>query len=93
MYTSEHYAHEYDIDVDIDMRCAVDIVFIRTWFPVEVPRFYSVVTSLMQPLADKQRWQGLRTDAQLRNELGIRRAPQEDSLYRVRWRALPIATR
>ena len=66
-------------------------MFIRTWFPVEVPRFYSVVTSLLLLLADKQRWQGLRTDAQLRHELGIRRAPHEDSLYRVR--SLPIATR
>lgn len=63
---------------------ATDIVFIRTWLPVEVPPFYNPVTTLLEPAAERARWVGMRTAGQLRREHGVKREPNTDSLYRVR---------
>jgi len=57
-----------------------DIVFLRTWYPVEPPKFYNPVTSLL--LADKGNWQGMRTVGQLRRDLQIPISYKIDSEYK-----------
>ncbi|KAG9469029.1 hypothetical protein GDO78_021346 [Eleutherodactylus coqui] len=59
-----------------------DIVFLRTWYAVTVPSFYNPVTSLLKPVGQKESWTGMKTVGQLRHELGIKRKPQKDSLYK-----------
>ena len=60
-----------------------DIVFVRTWYPVEVPKFYNPVTTLMLPSAEKNQWLGMKTVGQLRREKGITRDVDPDHLYKV----------
>lgn len=55
-----------------------DIVFLRTWYPVKPRTFYSPVTSLLQ----KEPWQGMRLNSELRNEAQKAIPVQQDSLYR-----------
>eukprot|EP00842_Homolaphlyctis_polyrhiza_P003332 jgi/Hompol1/39/HPOL_000833-RA len=57
-----------------------DIVFLRAWYPVKPKKFYNPVTSLL--LADKTRWQGMRTVGQIRFEEGIKLHQKQDSIYR-----------
>ncbi|XP_055843256.1 ribosome biogenesis protein BMS1 homolog [Episyrphus balteatus] len=58
-----------------------DIVFCRTWFRVDVPRFYAPVTSLLLSLDKKQHWQGMKTLGQLKRENNIKNEATLDSLY------------
>ncbi|KAH8406806.1 hypothetical protein KR222_003835 [Zaprionus bogoriensis] len=58
-----------------------DIVFCRTWFRVEVPRFYAPVTSLLLPAEQKSHWQGMKTLGQLKRERAIQNEAQHDSMY------------
>ncbi|KAF0313748.1 Ribosome biogenesis protein bms1 [Amphibalanus amphitrite] len=58
-----------------------DVVFVRTWYPMEVARLYAPVTSLLLPPAEKARWQGMKTVGQLKRERGIRVEPNPDQLY------------
>ncbi|XP_067140076.1 ribosome biogenesis protein BMS1 homolog [Centruroides vittatus] len=58
-----------------------DIVFLRTWYTVTIPKFYAVVTSLLLPPAQKAKWQGMRTVGQLRYERGLHAKVSQDSLY------------
>ncbi|XP_078040223.1 ribosome biogenesis protein BMS1 homolog isoform X2 [Augochlora pura] len=58
-----------------------DIVFCRTWYKVDVPKFYNPVTSLLLPADEKNRWQGMKTTGQLKRELNIRRPANTDSMY------------
>ncbi|XP_055373601.1 ribosome biogenesis protein BMS1 homolog [Condylostylus longicornis] len=58
-----------------------DIVFCRTWFKVEVPKFYTPVTSLLLPQDQKNQWEGLKTLGQIKREKNIRYEANEDSLY------------
>uniref|UniRef100_A0A0A1XFZ0 Ribosome biogenesis protein BMS1 homolog n=1 Tax=Zeugodacus cucurbitae TaxID=28588 RepID=A0A0A1XFZ0_ZEUCU len=58
-----------------------DIVFCRTWFRVEVPRFYAPVTSLLLPAEQKSQWQGMKTLGQLKRERNIQNQAQPDSQY------------
>ncbi|XP_059614390.1 ribosome biogenesis protein BMS1 homolog [Phlebotomus argentipes] len=58
-----------------------DIVFCRTWFKVDVPRFYAPVTSLMLPLGQKSQWKGMKTLGELKRERNIRAVPNPDHLY------------
>lgn len=58
-----------------------DIVFCRTWYKVDVPRFYNPVTSLLLPPAEKNRWRGMKTTGQLKREKNIRAEPNKDSIY------------
>ncbi|KAH8268743.1 hypothetical protein KR018_000570 [Drosophila ironensis] len=58
-----------------------DIVFCRTWFRVEVPRFYAPVTSLLLPLEQKSHWQGMKTLGQLKRERSVQNAAEPDSMY------------
>ncbi|XP_069741976.1 ribosome biogenesis protein BMS1 homolog [Narcine bancroftii] len=59
-----------------------DIVFMRTWYPVSVPKLYNPVTSLLRPNAERESWSGMRTLGQLKHDLGIKVQPNEDSLYK-----------
>ncbi|XP_047366647.1 ribosome biogenesis protein BMS1 homolog isoform X3 [Vespa velutina] len=58
-----------------------DIVFCRTWYRVEVPKFYNPVTSLLLPPAEKNQWRGMKTTGQLKREKNIRANINTDSLY------------
>ncbi|XP_043285271.1 ribosome biogenesis protein BMS1 homolog [Venturia canescens] len=58
-----------------------DIVFCRTWYKVDVPKFYNPVTSLLLPLAEKSQWHGMRTTGQLKKDNSIKALPNNDSLY------------
>lgn len=57
-----------------------DIVFLRTWYPVSIPKFYNPVTSLLS--RDKTDWNGMRTVGQIRFDTGTRLKPVRDSVYR-----------
>ncbi|NP_001104620.2 ribosome biogenesis protein BMS1 homolog [Danio rerio] len=59
-----------------------DIVFLRSWYPVSVPRLYNPVTSLLMPVGQKHTWSGMRTLGQLKHDLGIHNKPKQDSLYK-----------
>jgi len=59
-----------------------DIVFLRAWFPVKIPRFYTPVTNLLMPMGDKDQWRGLRRLGELKRDLNIRYEPNVDSLYK-----------
>lgn len=61
----------------------VDIVFLRSWYPVSVPQLYNPVTSLLLPPNHKDNWSGMRTLGQLKHDLGIHNNPNPDSLYKV----------
>ena len=59
-----------------------DIVFVKTWFQVEVPKFYTVVTNLLMEPGQGSNWSGMRTVGQIKREGGIRNAVDQDSLYK-----------
>ncbi|KAJ6642147.1 Ribosome biogenesis protein BMS1 like, partial [Pseudolycoriella hygida] len=58
-----------------------DIVFCRTWFRVDVPKFYAPVTSLLLSHELKNQWQGMKTVGQLKREKNIRNEANADSAY------------
>lgn len=58
-----------------------DIVFLRTWVNVPIPRFCIPVTSLLLPSDQKSKWQGCRTLGCLRRDKGLTVAISEDSKY------------
>ncbi|XP_067203933.1 ribosome biogenesis protein BMS1 homolog [Linepithema humile] len=58
-----------------------DIVFCRTWYKVDVPRFYNPVISLLLPPAEKNQWRGMKTTGQLKRERSIRAEAEKDSIY------------
>ncbi|XP_036338167.1 ribosome biogenesis protein BMS1 homolog [Rhagoletis pomonella] len=58
-----------------------DIVFCRTWFRVDVSRFYTPITSLLLPADQKSQWQGMKTLGQLKRERNIHNQAQPDSQY------------
>lgn len=60
-----------------------DIVFCRTWFKVDVPRFYAPITSLLLSPEEKTKWQGMKTLGQLKREKSIRNEANLDSMYTV----------
>lgn len=60
-----------------------DIVFCRTWYAVDVPKFYNPMTTLLLPPDKKSHWEGMKTLGQLKRERNIRNEPQNDSLYTV----------
>merc|ERR1711981_1496225 len=49
-----------------------DIVFVKTWFTVEVPKFYAIVTNLLQKVEERSSWKGMRTVAEIKRESNIR---------------------
>lgn len=58
-----------------------DIVFLRAWTQVEVPRFYNPLTTSLQP--HEKTWQGMKTTAELRREHNLPIPVNKDSLYKV----------
>ena len=58
-----------------------DIVFVKTWFNVEVPKFYALVTNLLQPLEERSSWKGMRTVGEIKRDANIRNEVNKDSLY------------
>eukprot|EP00106_Octopus_bimaculoides_P008936 XP_014776378.1 PREDICTED: ribosome biogenesis protein BMS1 homolog [Octopus bimaculoides] len=59
-----------------------DIVFVRTWYPVDLPRFYNTVTSLLLSPSEKMSWRGMRTVGQIRKEENIPVPHNSDSVYK-----------
>ncbi|XP_015119160.1 ribosome biogenesis protein BMS1 homolog [Diachasma alloeum] len=58
-----------------------DIVFCRTWYKIDVPKFYNPVNSLLLPMEQKNQWKGMKTTGQLKREGNVRAVPNKDSLY------------
>jgi len=59
-----------------------DIVFVKTWFNVEVPKFYALVTNLLQPPEERSSWRGMRTVGEIKRDANIRNNVDKDSLYK-----------
>nr|XP_032814905.1 ribosome biogenesis protein BMS1 homolog isoform X2 [Petromyzon marinus] len=59
-----------------------DIVFVRTWCPVEVPKLYNPVTTLLKLTEERSSWTGMRTLGQLRKDLGVPLVHNQDSIYK-----------
>jgi ribosome biogenesis protein BMS1 len=65
-----------------------DVVFLRAWVAVDVPRFYNPVSSLLHARpdggsgAEDAAWRGMRTVAQLRREQNLPIPVNPDSVYR-----------
>ena len=62
-----------------------DIVFLRAWVAVDVPRLYNPVATLLQPrgAGAGEGWGGMRTVAQLRRAERLPIPVNPDSLYRA----------
>lgn len=58
-----------------------DIVFCRTWFKVDVTKFYAPVVNLLMPAGAKNVWQGMKTKGQLKREQNIQHDANKDSMY------------
>lgn len=59
-----------------------DIVFMRTWFTINIPKFYTLVKNLLIPGEERLKWIGMRTSGQIRYEEGIKAPLKKDSLYK-----------
>ncbi|MDP2434721.1 MAG: hypothetical protein Q8P67_03170, partial [archaeon] len=57
-----------------------DIVFIRSWFQVDVPKYYNPVSSLL--LSQKTEWEGMKQIREVRREEGLPVPTRRDSEYR-----------
>lgn len=58
-----------------------DIVFLRTWAPVEPQKLYNPVTSLL--VADIKEWRAMKTVGELRRENAVAVPNNPDSHYKV----------
>ena len=58
---------KFPTNVDLN----IDIAFVRTWYRVDVPEFYTPVTSLLLPTDAKNTWSGMRTLGQIKRERNI----------------------
>lgn len=58
-----------------------DIVFCRTWFKVDVTKFYAPVVNLLLPVGAKNAWQGMKTKGQLKRERNIKNDANTDAMY------------
>ena len=63
-----------------DKILASDIVFLPTWYTIDIPRYYNLVTNLLSK--DKENWSGMRTVGQIRHEKGLKPPVNKDSLYK-----------
>lgn len=64
-----------------DKILASDSIFLRSWFAIEVPKFYAPITNLLA-LKHEEAWSGLKTLGTLKFENKIKVNPNEDSLYK-----------
>merc|ERR1712029_639347 len=58
-----------------------DIVFVKTWFNVEVPKFYALVTNLLQHPDERSSWRGMRTVGEIKRDANIKNEVNKDNLY------------
>ncbi|KAM3960089.1 LOW QUALITY PROTEIN: ribosome biogenesis protein BMS1 homolog [Aphomia sociella] len=58
-----------------------DIIFCRTWFKVDVTKFYAPVVNLLLPIGEKNAWQGMKTKGQLKRDRNIKNDANTDSMY------------
>ena len=58
-------------------------MFIRTWYPVQIPQYYNPVTSLLLPQDQKNGWTGMKTSGELRRTRGLKAEFSGDSVYKV----------
>ena len=58
-----------------------DIVFLRAWTKVDIPKFFNPVTTLLQ--AKDAQWKGMRTVGELRRLQNLPVPVKQDSLYKV----------
>ncbi|KAK6645270.1 hypothetical protein RUM43_001546 [Polyplax serrata] len=58
-----------------------DLVFCRTWYAVDVPKFYNPMTTMLMSPEKKSQWEGMKTMGQLKRERNIKNEAQKDSLY------------
>ena len=56
-----------------------DLVFLRAWYPVSIPKYYNPVSSLLSE--DKAMWNGMRTVGQIRFETGTKAPAKKNSKY------------
>jgi ribosome biogenesis protein BMS1 len=56
-----------------------DIVFLRTWYPVQPKKLFNPVTSLLLPM--NHTWEGMKTVYQLRKERQMKIPVNKDSQY------------
>ena len=61
-----------------------DIVFLRTWYHVDIPRFCLTIKTLLMPKEEREKWRGARTSGQIRFEEGIKskNSTNPDSIYK-----------
>lgn len=57
-----------------------DTIFLKTWYPVKVKKFYNPVTSLL--MKDHTEWQGMRLTGQVRAAQGMLTPMNADSAYK-----------
>lgn len=57
-----------------------DLVFVKAWYPVTIPKYYNLVTSLLSQ--DKEDWNGMRTVGQIRYETGVKAPVKKNALYK-----------
>ena len=72
-----------------DKILASDTIFLKSWFAIEVPKFYMSITNLLKNNGIQKNGSSvsddlkLKTMAQLKLENNIKVMPNENSLYRV----------
>ena len=57
-----------------------DTIFLKTWYPIKIKKFYNPVTSLL--LNHHSEWKGMRLTGQVRAENNIPTPLQDDSQYK-----------
>lgn len=57
-----------------------DTIFLKTWYPIKVKKFYNPVTSML--LQDHEQWKGMRLTGQVRAANNIATPLQKDSAYK-----------
>ncbi len=57
-----------------------DLVFLRAWYPVTIPKYYNPVTSLLSK--EKSTWNGMRTVGQIRYETGSKAPVKKNAKYK-----------
>ena len=57
-----------------------DLVFVKAWYPVTIPKYYNQVTSLLNK--DKGEWEGMRTVGQIRYETGVKVPTKRNANYK-----------